>query len=63
VEVVMTNTDTIATKAVIAGVEPQLFVADILAACDFYVDKLGFTVVFTYGEPPHHARSSVILRG
>ena len=51
----MTDTDTIA-KAIIAGVEPQLFVADILAACDFYVDKLGFTIVFTYGEPPYYAQ-------
>ena len=51
----MTDTDAIA-KAVIAGVEPQLFVADILASCDFYVEKLGFTIVFTYGEPPYYAQ-------
>ena len=51
----MTDTDTL-TRAVIAGVEPQLFVADIRAACDFYVEKLGFTVVFTYGEPPYYAQ-------
>jgi catechol 2,3-dioxygenase-like lactoylglutathione lyase family enzyme len=51
----MTDTDASA-KAVIAGVEPQLFVADILASCDFYVEKLGFTIVFTYGEPPYYAQ-------
>ena len=44
------------TKAVIAGVEPQLFVADIKASCDFFVERLGFTIVFTYGEPPYYAQ-------
>ena len=36
--------------------EPQLFVADIPAACDFYARRLGFAVVFTYGEPPFYAQ-------
>jgi catechol 2,3-dioxygenase-like lactoylglutathione lyase family enzyme len=49
-------TDTVATRAVIAGVEPQLFVADIRKACDFYVARLGFSIVFTYGEPPYYAQ-------
>jgi catechol 2,3-dioxygenase-like lactoylglutathione lyase family enzyme len=44
------------TKPVIAGIEPQLFVADIKAAVDFFVAKLGFSVVFTYGEPPYYAQ-------
>jgi catechol 2,3-dioxygenase-like lactoylglutathione lyase family enzyme len=44
------------TKAVIAGAEPQLFVADIKASCDFFAGKLGFGVVFTYGEPPFYAQ-------
>jgi uncharacterized glyoxalase superfamily protein PhnB len=48
--------DTIVAKAVITGVEPQLFVADIKAACDFYVDRLGFSIVITYGEPPFYAQ-------
>lgn len=43
-------------KASITSVEPQLFVADIPAACDFFVDKLGFSVVFTYGTPPFYAQ-------
>jgi catechol 2,3-dioxygenase-like lactoylglutathione lyase family enzyme len=30
--------------------EPQLFVANISASCDFYTKKLGFAVAFTYGE-------------
>ncbi|PLP60949.1 bleomycin resistance family protein [Mesorhizobium loti] len=36
--------------------EPQLFVADIGQACDFYTGKLGFTLRFTYGEPPFFAQ-------
>jgi catechol 2,3-dioxygenase-like lactoylglutathione lyase family enzyme len=46
----------ILTKPVIAGVEPQLFVADIKSSCDFFVEKLGFAVAFTYGEPPYYAQ-------
>ncbi len=45
-----------ARQAVIAGAEPQLFVADITEACSFYVEKLGFSAVFTYGEPPYYGQ-------
>jgi catechol 2,3-dioxygenase-like lactoylglutathione lyase family enzyme len=44
------------TKAAIAGAEPQLFVADIKASCEFFTSKLGFAVAFTYGEPPFYAQ-------
>jgi catechol 2,3-dioxygenase-like lactoylglutathione lyase family enzyme len=37
-------------------VEAELFVADIKASCAFFADKLGFTVVFTYGEPPFYGQ-------
>jgi catechol 2,3-dioxygenase-like lactoylglutathione lyase family enzyme len=50
------HADTISTKAVIAGAEPQLFVADIKASCDFFTGKLGFVMSFTYGEPPFYAQ-------
>ncbi|MCV9966476.1 VOC family protein [Pararhizobium sp. BT-229] len=43
-------------KPVLAAVEPQLFVSDINAACDFYADKLGFQTVFLYGGPPFYAQ-------
>ncbi len=33
---------------------PELFVADVAKACDFYSRKLGFRVVFTYGDPPYY---------
>lgn len=36
--------------------QPQLFVDDIQVACDFYSQKLGFTIAFTYGEPPFYAQ-------
>jgi len=50
------HADTISTKAIIAGAEPQLFVADIQSSCDFFTEKLGFAIAFTYGEPPFYAQ-------
>jgi catechol 2,3-dioxygenase-like lactoylglutathione lyase family enzyme len=34
--------------------EPQLFTQDLDRAREFYTAKLGFTVAFDYGEPPHY---------
>jgi catechol 2,3-dioxygenase-like lactoylglutathione lyase family enzyme len=42
--------------AVLTAAEPQLFVADIAAACRFFTGKLGFSIVFTYGEPPFYGQ-------
>ena len=50
------HAETISTKAVIAGAEPQLFVADIKSSCDFFTGRLGFTIAFSYGEPPFYAQ-------
>src|ERR1700704_5883611 len=50
------HADPISTKAVISAAEPQLFVTDIKAACDFFTGKLGFSVVFIYGEPPFYGQ-------
>jgi len=47
--------DSTTQRTVLLSAEPQLFVSDIAAACDFYVTKLGFTVAFSYGEPPFYA--------
>lgn len=44
------------TKPTIVGAEPELFVADIARSCEFFVGKLGFAIVFTYGEPPFYAQ-------
>ncbi|HEY4252134.1 MAG TPA: VOC family protein [Roseomonas sp.] len=43
-------------RPVLLQAEPQLFVRDIAAACAFYAGTLGFTVAFTYGEPPFYAQ-------
>jgi catechol 2,3-dioxygenase-like lactoylglutathione lyase family enzyme len=50
------HADTATTAVVITAAEPQLFVADIKASCDFFTGKLGFSIVFTYGEPPFYAQ-------
>ena len=44
------------SKATIVGAEPQLFVADIERSCKFFREKLGFSVVFSYGKPPYYAQ-------
>ena len=44
------------SKPAFLSAEPQLFVADIKSSCAFFVEKLGFTIVFTYGEPPFYAQ-------
>lgn len=43
-------------KATITGAEPQLLVADIKRSCDFFCTKLGFSLVFSYGNPPYYAQ-------
>lgn len=44
------------TKPVLTLADPQLFVSDINAACAYFEQKLGFTVVFTYGDPPFYGQ-------
>src|SRR5450755_187665 len=56
VETMSDHAATIATNAIIAGAEPQLFVADINASCAFFTTKLGFITAFSYGEPPFYAQ-------
>lgn len=43
-------------RPILNSTEAQLFVADIHASCDFYRDKLGFTVAFVYGDPPFYGQ-------
>jgi catechol 2,3-dioxygenase-like lactoylglutathione lyase family enzyme len=45
-----------ALRPVLNSTEAQLFVADIQASCDFYTNKLGFTVAFVYGDPPFYGQ-------
>jgi catechol 2,3-dioxygenase-like lactoylglutathione lyase family enzyme len=44
------------SKATIVGAEPQLFVSDIKRSCEFFCEKLGFSLVFSYGNPPYYAQ-------
>lgn len=44
------------TSAKLVAAEPQLFVTDIERAIQFFDDRLGFGLNFTYGEPPFYAQ-------
>jgi catechol 2,3-dioxygenase-like lactoylglutathione lyase family enzyme len=50
------HADQTPTRAVIVAAEPELFVANIKASLDFFTQKLGFALAFTYGEPPFYAQ-------
>jgi len=43
-------------KATIVDAQPQLFVADIKRSCEFFRGKLGFSLLFSYGDPPYYAQ-------
>jgi uncharacterized glyoxalase superfamily protein PhnB len=43
-------------KATIVCAEPQLLVTDIKRSCEFFSEKLGFSLVFSYGSPPYYAQ-------
>ena len=44
------------SRPVLLAAEPQLYVTDVEAACEFYTKKLGFVVAFTYGDPPFYGQ-------
>ena len=46
------------SKATIVGAEPQLLVTNIKRSCQFFHEKLGFSLVFSYGDPPYYAQMS-----
>jgi catechol 2,3-dioxygenase-like lactoylglutathione lyase family enzyme len=54
-----TRTGTLAMTTPVAA-EPQLYVRDIVASSAFYSKMLGFSVAFTYGEPPFYGQ---VVRG
>jgi uncharacterized glyoxalase superfamily protein PhnB len=47
---------TSSSRPVLTAAEPQLFVADIRKSCDFFAEKLGFTIAFVHGEPPFYGQ-------
>jgi uncharacterized glyoxalase superfamily protein PhnB len=44
------------SKATIVAAEPQLFVTDMQRSWHFFREKLGFSLVFSYGKPPYYAQ-------
>jgi uncharacterized glyoxalase superfamily protein PhnB len=53
----VTHTRTgIPAMTTLVAAEPQLYVRDIIASVEFYTTMLGFSVAFTYGEPPFYAQ-------
>jgi uncharacterized glyoxalase superfamily protein PhnB len=44
------------SKATIVCAEPQLLVTDIERSCKFFQEKLGFSLIFSYGDPPYYAQ-------
>jgi catechol 2,3-dioxygenase-like lactoylglutathione lyase family enzyme len=40
----------------LVAAEPQLYVKDVVASSEFYSRMLGFSVAFTYGEPPFYGQ-------
>ena len=42
------------TRPILTSISAQLFVGDIKASCDFFTEKLGFAIDFTYGDPPFY---------
>jgi catechol 2,3-dioxygenase-like lactoylglutathione lyase family enzyme len=44
------------SQATIVAAEPQLFVTNIERSCEFFREKLGFSLVFSYGKPPYYAQ-------
>ncbi len=50
------NVDFSPSNVTIVCAEPQLFVTDIKRSCEFFEQKLGFSLVFSYGDPPYYAQ-------
>jgi uncharacterized glyoxalase superfamily protein PhnB len=45
-----------APPPILNSIEAQLFVVNIKSSCDFYTNKLGFTIKFLYGDPPYYGQ-------
>ena len=48
-------------KVTLVAAEPQLLVIDIKTSCKFFVEKRGFSIVFSYGVPPYYAQVGLTL--
>jgi catechol 2,3-dioxygenase-like lactoylglutathione lyase family enzyme len=45
-----------ARSVVLSTTEAQLYAADVDRSCKFFTSKLGFEIVFVYGDPPFYAQ-------
>jgi catechol 2,3-dioxygenase-like lactoylglutathione lyase family enzyme len=45
-----------ARSVVFSSTEAQLYVMNVEGSCDFFTSKLGFEIVFAYGDPPFYAQ-------
>jgi catechol 2,3-dioxygenase-like lactoylglutathione lyase family enzyme len=43
-------------KAFLVSAEPQLFVSKLEASLEYYTQILGFSVAFSYGDPPFYGQ-------
>ncbi|HEY2854457.1 MAG TPA: VOC family protein [Gemmatimonadaceae bacterium] len=50
------NPTAIPAMTVLTAAEPQLYVRDIAVSTEFYVRRLGFSLAFSWGEPPFYAQ-------
>jgi catechol 2,3-dioxygenase-like lactoylglutathione lyase family enzyme len=48
--------DNAPSRPVITATAAELFVSNIQTSCDFFTQKLGFSIVFVYGQPPFYAQ-------
>ena len=56
IEAMPDEADRTVSRPVLVAAEPQLFVSDIEASCEFFTAKLGFSVAHVYGDPPFHGQ-------
>jgi catechol 2,3-dioxygenase-like lactoylglutathione lyase family enzyme len=52
----MSKTTSKRQKTTLHAAQPQLFVADLAASFTFYTKKLGFSIAFSYGDPPFYGQ-------
>lgn len=48
------TTENMPQGPILSGAEPVLYVTDFAASLAFFTEKLGFSVDFTYGDPPFY---------
>jgi catechol 2,3-dioxygenase-like lactoylglutathione lyase family enzyme len=44
------------SRPILRSIEAQLFVVNMRRSCDFYTEKLGFTIAFVHGDPPFYGQ-------